>query len=91
MARIGRDLNLTKLAHLFQGLMLRLQKSPPPPPPKKQIIMVSAPYEISLILCFITLQEHFESLNLSLPELIDGQLWLIPVITIINFAVSFCF
>ena len=28
--------------------------------------------EISLILFFMTLQEHFESLNLSFPELIDG-------------------
>ena len=53
--------------------------------------MLVLPDEISLILCFITLQEHFESSNLSLPELTDGQLWLIPVITIINFAVSFCF
>ena len=87
MARIGRDLNLTKLAHLFQGLMLRLQKSPK----KTKSLWLVLPDEISLILCFITLQEHFESLNLSLPELIDGQLWLILVITIINFAVSFCF
>ena len=89
MARIGRDLNLTKLAHLFQGLMLRLQKSPKKK--KNKSLWLVLPDEISLILCFITLQEHFESLNLSLPELIDGQLWLIPVITIINFAVSFCF
>ena len=79
MARIGRDLNLTKLAHLFQGLMLRLQKSPK----KNKSLWLVLPDEISLILCFITLQEHFESLNLSLPEL--------PVITIINFAASFCF
>ena len=89
MARIGRDLNVTKLAHLFQGLMLRLQKSPKKK--KNKSLWLVLPDEISLILCFITLQEHFESLNLSLPELIDGQLWLIPVITIINFAVSFCF
>ena len=60
-------------------------------PPKNKSLWLVLPDEISLILCFITLQEHFESLNLSLPELIDGQLWLIPVIIIINFAVSFCF
>ena len=77
MARIGRDLNVTKLAHLFQGLMLRLQKSPKKK--KNKSLWLVLPDEISLILCFITLQEHFESLNLSLPELIDGQLWLIPV------------
>lgn len=70
MARIGRDLNLTKLAHLFQGLMLRLQKSPPP---KNKSLWLVLPDEISLILCFITLQEHFESLNLSLPELLMGN------------------
>ena len=76
MARIGRDLNLTKLAHLFQDLMLRLQKSPPP---KNKSLWLVLPDEISLILCFITLQEHFESLNLSLPELIF--LWAIMVNT----------
>ena len=56
---------------------------------KTKLLLVVLPDEISLILFFMTLQEHFESLNLSLPELIDGSLQLI--ITIITFAVSFCF
>ena len=43
-------------------------------PPKNKSLWLVLPDEISLILCFITLQEHFESLNLSLPELTDGQL-----------------